>query len=510
MARHNLSWRLASATLAILIATAWTADNALAQYTFVQDTDSVGDWSDVANWLDGGSNTTYPNGIGVTAQINQPIKSGVGGYTLDMPTTDVTVGQLTIDNTGDFYATRITMVNHAPGRLIFEDSSGTAKFIETANNTPGDAPGGVQNSIQVLIQLNSDLEITQDNYPNLNTGTIFTNRIDGDASRTIIKKGLGGIQFNLNVAPPLGPGEGFFGQILIQEGAIRLINRTTFLSTVSGVTVSDGGQLQLADNNAVPVPDYNMADGAVLNLNGVGTNAPSSGPEGALRFGIVAGRTATFHNPVVLQSDSVISVGAATSIGVINQPVSGTGSLTKQGGGTLVLSNAANSYSGDTTLLAGGPLSITNPFLSDLADVYLTTGSIFDLSFAGTDTIRSLYVDGAPQPEGVYGSADLGGLLITGSGTLTVTEEPGVGLDGDHNGDGFVDAADYVIWRKSPGDFGGDPDGYNDFVTHFGETEAGSGGSQSPVPEPNAIVVAAFAVCGLLTARRLKLVAGAR
>ena len=137
------------------------------------------------------------------------------------------------------------MVNHG-GRLIFEDSSGTAKCIETAN-TP-DAPQNVQNSIQVPIQLNSDLEITQNNYPNLNTGTIFTNRIDGDANRKIIKKGIGGIQFNLNVAPPLTAGQGFFGQILIQEGAIRLINKTTFLSTVSGITVSDGGQLQLADN----------------------------------------------------------------------------------------------------------------------------------------------------------------------------------------------------------------------------------------------------------------------
>src|SRR5205823_12521679 len=112
---------------------------------------------------------------------------GVGGSTLDMPTTDVTVGKLTIDNTNDLYATKITMVNHAPGRLIFEDSSGTARYVETADTAT--APANVQNSIQVLIQLNSDLEITQSNYPNLNTGTIFTNRIDGDASRKIIKKG---------------------------------------------------------------------------------------------------------------------------------------------------------------------------------------------------------------------------------------------------------------------------------------------------------------------------------
>ena len=96
MAGYYSVWRFSRTTLAILLATACSAQLALGQYTFVQDTDSVGDWSDVANWDTdndpGTPNTTYPNGIGVTAQINQPIKSGVGGYTLDMPATDVTVG----------------------------------------------------------------------------------------------------------------------------------------------------------------------------------------------------------------------------------------------------------------------------------------------------------------------------------------------------------------------------------------------------------------------------------
>src|SRR6476620_4040399 len=120
MAGYYSVWRFSRITLAILLATVCSVQLALGQYTFVQDTDGVGNWSDVANWLDGGSNTTYPNGIGVTAQINQPIKTGVGGYTLTTPATDVTVGQLTIDNTNDLYAKQITLANHG-GRLIFED-----------------------------------------------------------------------------------------------------------------------------------------------------------------------------------------------------------------------------------------------------------------------------------------------------------------------------------------------------------------------------------------------------
>jgi hypothetical protein len=43
---------------------------------------------------------------------------------------------------------------------------------------------------------------------------------------------------------------------------------------------------------------------------------------------------------------------------------------------------------------------------------------------------------------------------------------------GDHNGDGIVDAADYPAWRKLPGNYGGDPGGYNTWRENFGEGAA--------------------------------------
>jgi hypothetical protein len=55
-------------------------------------------------------------------------------------------------------------------------------------------------------------------------------------------------------------------------------------------------------------------------------------------------------------------------------------------------------------------------------------------------------------------------------------------IDGDHNDDGTVDAADYVAWRKDPSAFGGDPDGYDAWREQFGEP--GSGGGAGTVPEP--------------------------
>jgi hypothetical protein len=65
-----------------------------------------------------------------------------------------------------------------------------------------------------------------------------------------------------------------------------------------------------------------------------------------------------------------------------------------------------------------------------------------------------------------------------------------VALPGDYNGDGAVNAADYVVWRKNPGAFGGDPAGYNTWRTNFGRT-AGSGSaiSGAAVPEPASAIL---------------------
>jgi hypothetical protein len=60
------------------------------------------------------------------------------------------------------------------------------------------------------------------------------------------------------------------------------------------------------------------------------------------------------------------------------------------------------------------------------------------------------------------------------------------GLAGDYNNDGSVDAADYVVWRKSG--IGGQQ-GYDDWRANFGEMSAGNSAALSftSVPEPGAL-----------------------
>ena len=75
-------------------------------------------------------------------------------------------------------------------------------------------------------------------------------------------------------------------------------------------------------------------------------------------------------------------------------------------------------------------------------------------------------------------------------------------VPGDFNFNGSVDAADYVVWRKTDGSA---PD-YNLWRSHFGQT-AGSGaaltssGSMSAVPEPASLALAASALLLLLRRR---------
>jgi hypothetical protein len=73
--------------------------------------------------------------------------------------------------------------------------------------------------------------------------------------------------------------------------------------------------------------------------------------------------------------------------------------------------------------------------------------------------------------------------------------------DGDHNGDGVVDAADYVAWRKIPTAFGNDPGGYDTWKQTFGQPSPGAGGGGA-VPEPGAFCMLAIALGGFGLIRR--------
>lgn len=80
---------------------------------------------------------------------------------------------------------------------------------------------------------------------------------------------------------------------------------------------------------------------------------------------------------------------------------------------------------------------------------------------------------------------------------------PIVDVDGDYNGDGEVDAADYVVWRKNDGL----QEGYDTWRAHFGQTAGSGAGSNSAVPEPASSTLLLLAAGGLFVIPRGRMAA---
>jgi autotransporter-associated beta strand protein len=193
-----------------------------------------------------------------------------------------------------------------------------------------------------------------------------------------------------------------------------------------------------------------------------------------------------------------------------NGTIDGSINLTVGGTGTQILTGF-NGYTGDTRV-QGGTLSITNAYLADAADVYVSNGALFDLNYAGNDIIDSLFLGGTPAAVGTWGSASSGAThtspLFTGTGILDVqTLGTLPGVPGDYNGNGVVDGGDYVVWRKG-GPLQNDPTpgvqaaDYDFWRAHFGNTSgagsstvAGAGGA---VPEPASVILILFGMLVLM------------
>lgn len=97
-------------------------------------------------------------------------------------------------------------------------------------------------------------------------------------------------------------------------------------------------------------------------------------------------------------------------------------------------------------------------------------------------------------------------VMYAGDGERATEYNPGftlrvmmAALAGDYNGDGSVDAADYVVWRKTDGT----PGEYNTWRTNFGQT-AGSGSTvvaNAAVPEPSAALMLLMAIVAMFSIR---------
>jgi T5SS/PEP-CTERM-associated repeat protein len=343
------------------------------------------------------------------------------------------------------------------------------------------------------------------------------------------------------------------GTLLITSGA-RLTS--TAPSTVTGPIIAAAGSL-------IDATGADLAIGSTTDVNGFGT-------QGKLQVGAHT-VTLLDANDAVFDSLSLTKLGSGASPGTLNSANGLTldfgGNIT--GYGTIGTPNniakplinnghiTGNSVAQAITL--GGyvkgvgtfdNVSFTGTFSPGLSPTILTVGNVSlsptstlvmelggTIPGSGYDQIQSsgaLAFDGTLQVSLINGFTPAAGQSfnlfdwLSTSGSFATLQLPtltgrtwntsqlyttgvlsvdAVGIPGDYNQNGTVDAADYAVWRKNQGTTNvlpNDPTGgtigvaqYNNWRSHFGQA-AGSGTAAMPsgsaVPEPSRVALFCLAI----------------
>jgi hypothetical protein len=142
---------------------------------------------------------------------------------------------------------------------------------------------------------------------------------------------------------------------------------------------------------------------------------------------------------------------------------------------------------------------MTDPSLP-LEDRKIAEASNLPFTPGGPNQFANLNATGQVKFGAIEGNTAVIYAMSTNNGVqaFELTLEP-AGPDGDYNGDGKVNAADYVVWRKNPGSFGGDPEGYEAWRANFGSMAGGGGlaGANAAVPEPAGLLLLVLATSGV-------------
>lgn len=420
------------------------------------------------------------------------------------------LSELRIRNSNQF-----TTLDIQEGLLRLDSTGGTEASLGNANGLVKIAGGAVGNNFQgaalgtsatIVSPASRSFELTgvgstPDSMFVLNSGIT----IDGPVS------GAGGLMVNGLVRQDTFAVIGSQGQVLALNGT----------NTYQGNTTINFGTIDANNGSAIPdTSRVQFSDAATFGTAaGTGTLTVTTARFrifGSETIGSLAG-TRTVDAVTISGPTVSLTTGADNTSTSYAGTIVGTGNLVKTGDGTFTMTGT-NTYSGNTTVL-DGTLSTATASLADLADVFLTTGATFNLNFAGTDTIDSLFIDGVGQAIGTWGGVGSGAAnispLLSGTGLLQVTTLPSAGFNGDFDNDGKVDAEDYTVWRDNfgsttalPNDNAlGTPIGnahYDLWKANFG-MGAGSGSlAAAGVPEPSSMVLLLAAIVGVAAASRRK------
>jgi autotransporter-associated beta strand protein len=173
----------------------------------------------------------------------------------------------------------------------------------------------------------------------------------------------------------------------------------------AGSTTLSAGTLRLANSNAAKNSTLAMAGGALIFEASAGSTVFNFG-------GLSSASSGTGYNITLNNSAGAgvaLSVGANNESTVYRGLLSGLGSLTKTGAGTLTLSSSSNTFSGGINILAG-TLQLGESIWDPISLSY-TVG--YNINVA--NGARLVVKHGGSQTYGQYSYA-----LISGAGSVTV------------------------------------------------------------------------------------------
>jgi hypothetical protein len=431
--------------------------------------------------------------------------------------------------------------------------SGTATLVNAAGGT-------VQGGSSVQTQLTNDGGLI---HANAGTTLLLTNFSGGNINGGEIRIENGsGINVTSAFASSgtivlLGANAQLSGGAINNTGTIRGTGRVSNSVQNSGTVLAETGRLTLSasghTNTAAGIIEAN-AGAEIFYSQGLATNNGQI----ALLGGTFDNNNRTLDNNGSVAGDGVIRSGGLTNDGSIGVgggdldlvgpvtnntnvsiqsgstarffgPVNGPGNY--PGTGTAMFLNSFSPGASPAQVNFGGNLILTGTATLIMELAGTAPGTQYDrlvvagsASLAGTLNVALLdgfspvlgnsfeIIAAAGGVLGTFSNESLPALasnlewsVLYGSNTVTL-QVAAVGLPGDYNADGSVDAADYVVWRKNSGTSNtlpNDPIGgtigqaqFDQWRANFGETAAGGGsGSTVPtdvaVPEPKSLLLVA-------------------
>jgi autotransporter-associated beta strand protein len=355
------------------------------------------------------------------------------------------------------------------GSVTFRDSADySVQYNGTATHTGGTTldninlligSGGSTGSITGTITLLNDAEM----YLERGSASTLSNTITGSGIFGHFGNGALTLTAPLNVTSLRAGGEGSLSlgsSVTATEGILgfSVSNQTTAsgsaaqlsfseltiaIASTASLTLSGGADMTTGSL----ILGYEASDTGSLSLSGSATSATvTTALTGTATSTITLNNLSTLTTPVfgnvtthLNNSTLVFSKGGTHTAPIavtgglahiqcannitLSGAISGSGSLTKSGTGTLTL-GSSHTRTGNTTI-TGGILRLTAPVLGTSSKLGILAGSTLNLDFSGTQTISTLQLGNINQFPGTHGSltstATYKTAQITGDGILIVT-----------------------------------------------------------------------------------------